>query len=189
MTGFAGQEYSVAGKLLELLKQIAPRLSRVAVIRTTNQGGIGQYGAIQLAAPALGVEITPVNATDTGDIERSLAGFVRGTNDGLIVTGSAFATLYRELIIALAAKHKLPAVYPARSFVTRGALISYGYNPLDALRGAAGYIDRILKGEKAADLPVQAPTKYEMVINLKTAKALGLDVPAQLLARADEVIE
>ena len=151
--------------------------------------GIGQFGAIQTVAPSLGVEVTPVNVRDTGEIERAIAAFARSSNGGLVVTASAVAQGYRELVITLAARHKLPAVYFDRSFGAAGGLISYGPDQVDQYRLAAGYVDRILKGEKPADLPVQAPTKYELVINLKTAKALGLDVPATVLARADEVIE
>ena len=151
--------------------------------------GIGQFGAIQSVAPSLGVEVSPVNVRDAGEIERAIAAFARVPNGGLIVTASALAIVHRDLIIALAARHKLPAVYPERYFRNAGGLISYGPDLIDQYRRAAGYVDRILKGEKPADLPVQAPTKYELVINLKTAKALGLDVPPTLLARADEVIE
>jgi putative ABC transport system substrate-binding protein len=151
--------------------------------------GIGQFGAIQSVAPSLGVEISPVNVRDAGEIERAIAAFARSSNGGLIVTGSALAVVHRDLIITLAARHKLSAVYFQRFFVTTGGLISYGPDYLDQFRRAAGYVDRILKGEKPADLPVQAPTKYELVINLKTAKALGLTVPPTLLALADEVIE
>jgi putative ABC transport system substrate-binding protein len=172
ITGFAFSEYGTSAKSLELLKQIAPAVTRAAVLRDPSLAtGIGQLAAIQAVAPSLGVA------------------FVRGTNDGLIVTPGAGVAARRELIVALAARHRLPAVYPFRYFVTAGGLISYGSDPVDPYRRAAGYVDRILKGEKPADLPVQAPTKYELVINLKTAKALGLEVPPSLLARADEVIE
>ena len=189
VTGFAAFEYSISGKWLELLKQIAPQVTRVAVIRTTTIGGGAQFGAIQGAAPSFGVEVTPVDARDAEEIERRITAFVRGPTDGLIVTVNALTTLHRGRIIALAARLRLPAVYHFRYFVTDGGLISYGPDPIDQFRRAAGYVDRILKGAKPADLPVQAPTKYELVINLKTAQALGLAVPATLLARADEVIE
>ena len=183
-------EYSLSGKWLELLKQIAPNVTRAAVLRdTANPAGNGQFGAIQAVAPSLGVEVSPVNMRDAGEIERAVAAFARSANGGLIVTGSPSAAPHRDLIIALAARHKLPAVYYSRFFVATGGLISYGPDFVDLYRRAAGYVDRILKGEKPADLPVQAPTKFELVINLKTAKALGLDVPPTLLARADEVIE
>jgi putative tryptophan/tyrosine transport system substrate-binding protein len=175
---------------VELLKQIAPGVTRVAVIRDPAiSSGTGQFGAIQAVAPSLGVEVSPVNVRDAGEIERAVAAFARSPNGGLIVTGSALSIVHRDLIIMLAARHKLPAVYFRRLFVTGGGLISYGPDVVDQYRRAAGYVDRILKGEKPADLPVQAPTKYELVINLKTAKALGLEVPTTLLARADEVIE
>ena len=180
----------MSGKWLELLKQIAPGVTRVAVLRDPAiAAGIGQFGAIQAVAPSLGVEVSPVNVRDAGEIERAVAAFARSSNGGLIVTASALAIVHRDLIITLAARHKLPAVYSERFFVAAGGLISYGPDYVDQYRRAAGYVDRILKGEKPADLPVQAPTKYELVINLKTAKALGLDVPPTLLARADEVIE
>ena len=190
VTGFAMFEYSMSGKWLELLKEIAPRVTRVAVIRDpANPAGIGQFAVIQSVAPSFGVELSPVDVRDVGEIERAVTAFARSPNDGLIVTGSALAAVHRNLIVTLAARHRLPAVYPFRFFVTGGGLISYGPDTIDQYRHAAGYVDRILKGEKPADLPVQAPTKYELVINLKTAKALGLDVPPMLLARADEVIE
>jgi putative ABC transport system substrate-binding protein len=183
-------EYSLSGKWLELLKQIAPSVQRVAVLRdAANPTGIGQFGVIQGAAPSLGVEVSPVNMRDAAEMERATAVFARSANGGLVVTGSALAALHRDLIVTLAARHKLPAVFPERYFVAAGGLISYGPDFVDQYRRAAGYVDRILKGEKPADLPVQAPTRYETVINLKTAKALGLDVPQTLLARADEVIE
>jgi len=189
-TGFLQFEYSLSGKWLELLKQIAPRVTRGAILRDpTVPAGTGQFGAIQSVAPSLGVEVRPIDVRDPDAIERAFAAFARLPNGGLIVTGSAWAQLHRELIIKLAARHMLPAVYFERLFVTGGGLISYGPDLVDQYRHSAGYIDRILKGEKPADLPVQAPVKYDLVINLKTAKALGLDVPAQLLARADEVIE
>ena len=183
-------EYGMSGKWLELLKQIAPGVTRAAVLRDPAiPAGIGQFGAIQAVAPSFGVEVSPVNVRDAGEIERAVAAFARSPNGGLIVTASALAAVHRDLIVTLAARHKLPAVYSDRFFVTAGGLISYGPDLIDQYRRAAGYVDRILKGEKPADLPVQAPTKYELVINLKTAKALGLDVPPTLLARADEVIE
>jgi putative ABC transport system substrate-binding protein len=189
-TGFLMFEYGLSAKWLELLKQIAPGVTRVAVLRDPAiASGIGQFGAIQSAAPSLGLEASPVNVRDVGEIERDIAAFARSSNGGVIVTASALATRHRDLIITLAARHRLPAIYASRYFVTDGGLISYGPDLLDQYRRAAGYVDRILKGEKPADLPVQAPTKYEFVINLKTAKALGLEVPPNLLARADEVIE
>jgi putative ABC transport system substrate-binding protein len=190
VTGFMLLEYSSSGKWLELLKQIAPLVKRVGVLRdTANPAGIAQFGAIQGAAQSLGVEVSPVSLRDAGEIDRAVAVFAHSANGGLIVTGSASASVHRDLIIALAAKHKLPAVYANRYMVTDGGLISFGADLIDQYRRAAGYVDRILKGEKPADLPVQAPTKYETVINLKTAKALGLTVPPTLLTRADEVIE
>ena len=190
ITGFVNFDYSIGGKLLELLKEIAPHVRHVVVLRDAGDpNGIGQWGAIQTAAPSFGVELRPVDVRDASEIERGLTAFARGSNGGLIVTGSAPAAVHRDLIVALAARHLLPTIYPFRYFVVGGGLISYGTDPVDQYRRAAGYIDRILRGEKPADLPVQAPTKYELVINLKTAKALGLDVPPTLLARADEVIE
>jgi putative tryptophan/tyrosine transport system substrate-binding protein len=189
-TGFMTTEYSIGGKWLELLKQIAPRLTRAAVLRDASQGGgTSQFAVIQAVAPSLRVEASPVNMRDAGEIERAVAAFARSPNGGLIVTEGAPASLHRNLIITLAAQHKLPAVYFDRYFVATGGLISYGPDYVDQYQRAAGYVDRILKGEKPADLPVQAPVKYELVINLKTAKALGLSVPDTLLARADEVIE
>src|SRR6266403_1444502 len=189
-TGFTIYEYSMSGKWLELLKEIAPRVTRAAVLRDPAvASGIGQFGAVQIVAPSLGVELSPVDVRDADEIERAVTAFARGLNGGLIVTGSALAISHRQPIVALAARHKLPAVYPASLYVTAGGLISYGPDLIDPFRRAAGYVDRILKGEKPADLAVQAPTKYELVINLKTAKALGLDVPTTVLARADEVIE
>jgi putative tryptophan/tyrosine transport system substrate-binding protein len=189
-TGFLAFEYGLSGKWLELLKQIAPGVTRAAVLRDAAiAAGTGQFGAIQSVAPSFGVELSPVNVRDAGEIERVVTAFARSSNGGLIVTGSPLAVVHRDLIITLAAQHKLPAVYPYRFFVTGGGLISYGPDLLDQFRRAAGYVGRILKGEKPADLPVQAPTKYETVLNLKTAKALGLTVPDTLLARADEVIE
>ena len=189
-SGFMAYEYSLGGKWLELLKQIAPSVTRVAVFRDPDiSSGTGQFGAIQTAAPSLRVEVNPVNVRDGGEIERAVTDFGRSPNGGLIVPGSAAAQRHRELIVTLAARHKLPTLYFDRTFVAAGGLISYGSNQIDQYRRAAGYVDRIFKGEKPADLPVQAPTKYELVINLKTAKALGLTVPETLLARADEVIE
>jgi putative ABC transport system substrate-binding protein len=189
-TGFMQFEYDLSGKWLELLKQIAPNVTHAAVLRDPAlPSGIGQFAVIQSVAPSVGVEVRPVSVRDAAEIERAIAAFARSPNSGLIVTSSALTVRHRELIIALAARHKLPAVYYRRYFVATGGLISYGYDVVDQFRRAAGYVDRILKGEKPADLPVQAPTKYELVINLKTAKALGLDMPATVLARADEVIE
>ena len=176
--------------MARLLKQIAPGVTRAAVIRDAAlSSGTGQFGAVQSVAPSLGVEVSPFNVCDAGEIERTITAFSRSSNGGLIVTGSALAVVHRELIIALAARDSLPAVYFDRLFVTGGGLVSYGPDLVDQFRRAAGYVDRILKGEKPSDLPVQAPIKYELVINLKTAKALGLSVPPSLLARADEVIE
>jgi putative ABC transport system substrate-binding protein len=189
-TGFMIFEYSLSGKWPELLKEIAPNMMRAAVIRdATNPAGIGQFSAVQGAAQTLGIEVSPINVHDDGEIERAVAAFARSVNGGLIVTPSASVLDHHDLIIALAAQHKLPAVYGDRSKVIRGGLISYAPDRVDPFRRAADYVNRILKGEKPADLPVQAPTKYELVINLKTAKALGLDVPLQLQQRADEVIE
>jgi putative ABC transport system substrate-binding protein len=189
-TGFINFEYSLSAKWLELLKQIAPRVTRAAVLRDPAIAqGIGQFGAIQSVAPSLGVEVNPVSVRDASEIERTIAAFARSSDGGLIVTGSALAVVHRDSIITLAARHKLPAVYFIRAFVEGGGLLSYGPDYPDQFRRAAGYVDRILKGAKPADLPVQAPTKYELVINLKTAKALGISVPDSLLARADEVIE
>ena len=190
MTGFTLFEYSTSAKYLELLKEIAPGVKRAAVVREAGTAtGTGQFAAIQAAVPALGVELGAIGVRDAGEIESGIASFARSPNGGLVVTGSAPAAVHSNLIIALAARHKLPAVYFARFVVAAGGLIAYGPDFLDVHRRPAAYVDRILKGEKAADLPVQAPTKYELVINLKTAKALGLDVPPTLLARADEVIE
>jgi putative tryptophan/tyrosine transport system substrate-binding protein len=189
-TGFTNMEYGMSGKYLELLKEIAPRIARAGVLRdATVPAGIGQFGAIQAVAPSFGVELRPIDVRDAPEIERAVTAFAGSTNGGLIVIGSALTAVHRDLIITLAARHKLPTVYWDRFFVTGGGLISYGPDSIDPHRRAAGYVDRILKGEKPADLPVQAPTKYETVVNLKTAKALGLTVPPQLLARADEVIE
>jgi len=189
-TGFLLFEYKLSGKWLELLKQIAPSVTRAAVLRdTANPAGNAQFGAIQAVASSLGVEVSPLNMRDASEIERSVTAFARHANGGLIVTASPSGTLNRNLIITLAARNRLPAVYVSRFFKTGGGLISYGPDEVDTYRRAAGYIDRILKGEKPGDLAVQAPTKYELTINLKTAKALGLPVPPSLLARADEVIE
>jgi putative tryptophan/tyrosine transport system substrate-binding protein len=189
-TGFMDWEYGMAVKWPELLKQITPSVTRVAVLRDPAiPTGPAQFGVIQAVAPSLGMDVVPINVRDAPEIERALAAFARSSNGSLIVTPSGFASVNRDLIITLAARHRLPAVYFGRYFVTSGGLISYGNDIVDQYRRAAGYVDRILKGEKPADLPVQAPTKYELVINLKTAKALGLEVPPMLLARADEVIE
>ena len=190
VTGFMNFEFSMGGKWLEVLKQIAPGVARAAVLRDTIEGsGTSQFAAIQAVAPALRVDISPVNMHDAVEIERAVGAFARSGNGGLIVTASAASQRHRNLIITLAARDKLPAVYFERAFIAAGGLVSYGPDYLDQYRRAAGYVDRILKGEKPADLPVQAPTKYETVVNLKTAKALGLDIPAAVLARADEVIE
>jgi ABC-type uncharacterized transport system substrate-binding protein len=189
-TGFTNFEFGMSGKWPELLKQIAPGITRVAVLRDpSGTGAIGQLGAIHAVAPSLRVEASPIDVRDAGEIERGIGEFARMPNGGLIVLPNGLSQVHRERIIALAARHQLPAVYPFRFFLTDGGLISYGPDDLDELRQAAGYVDRILKGEKPSDLPVQAPTRYETVLNLKTAKALGLDVPAQVLVRADEVIE
>lgn len=189
-TGFMNFKYSISGKWLELLKEIAPGVTRAAVLRDATQGfAISEFAAIQAVAPSLRVEVNPVDMRDAGEIERAVAAYARTPNGGLILTGSAPAVRHRDLIIKLAARHKLPAIYFERFFVAAGGLASYGPDNVNAFRQAAGYVNRILKGEKPADLPVQAPTKYETVINLKTAKALGLSVPPQVLARADEVIE
>ncbi len=186
----ASFEYGIAGKWLELLKQIAPAVTRAAVIRDPNiSSGIGQWAVIQAMAPSMGVELSLINMRDAGAIERDITAVARSSNGGLIVTATPLATQHRELIIRLAGDHKLPAIYFERYFVSGGGLISYGPYMVDQYRQAAGYVDRILKGEKPADLPVQAPTKYELVVNLKTAKALGISAPSTLLARADEVIE
>jgi putative tryptophan/tyrosine transport system substrate-binding protein len=189
-TGFTSPEYAFSGKWVELLKEIAPGVTRVAVLRhAASSSGIGHLAAIQLAASSFGMEVTPVGVSDAGEIERGVNAFARAANDSLIVTGNTLAMVHRALIITLAARHRLPAVYALPLFVHDGGLISYGPDSIDPHRRAAGYVDRILRGEKPADLPVQAPTKYETVINLKTAKALGISVPPILLARADEVIE
>jgi putative tryptophan/tyrosine transport system substrate-binding protein len=190
MTGFTLFEYSTSAKYLELLKEIAPGVKRAAVVREAGTAtGTGQFAAIQAAAPALGIELSAIGVRDAGEIESGIASFARSPNGGLVVTGSAPAAIHSNLIIALAARHKLPAAYFARFVVAAGGLISYGPDFLDVHRRPAAYVDRILKGEKPADLPVQAPVKYETVINLKTAKTLSLEVPPNLLARADEVIE
>jgi putative tryptophan/tyrosine transport system substrate-binding protein len=189
-TGFMQFEYGLSGKWLELLKQIAPNLTRAMVLwDPTITAGIGQFAIIQSAATSARIDLRPVNLRDAGEVERAIAAFARAPNGGLIVTASALSVVHRDLIIALAARSKLPAVYFERFFVVAGGLVSYGANFIDQYRSAAGYVDRILKGEKPADLPVQAPTKYEMAINLKTAQALGLSIPPAVLARADEVIE
>ena len=189
-TGFTLFEFGVSAKWLELLKEVAPRLTRVAVLRDPSSStGIGQFAAMQGVAPALGVELSPIGVSDPGEIERTMAEFARGSNGGLILVPTAQTLIHRELIITLAARHQLPTIYPYRYFVTAGGLMCYGPDEIEQYRQGASYIDRILKGEKPADLPVQAPTKFELAINLKTAKALGLEVPPSLLARADEVIE
>ena len=189
-TGFTVFEYAIGAKWLELVKQIAPGLTRAAVLRDSQQiSGGGQFGAIQAVAPSFGVELSPIDLRDAGEVERALAAFARNQNGGLIVTAGGLTLIHRELIIALAARHRLPAIYWNRFYVTGGGLMSYGPDPIDQYRQGAGYVDRILRGEKPADLPVQAPTKYELVINLKTAKALSIEAPPTLLATADEVIE
>jgi putative ABC transport system substrate-binding protein len=190
VTGFSLFEYGLSSKWPELLKEVAPGVRRVAVLRDTAVGsGVGQYAIIQAVAPSLGLELHPIGVSDAGEIERAVAAFARVPNSGLIVVGSPSQVVHRNLIITLAARHQLPAVYPLSYFARSGGLISYGPDSIDPYRRAAGYVDRILKGEKPADLPVQAPTRYELVVNLKTAKALGLEIPATVLARADEVIE
>ena len=190
VTGFMQFEYSLTGKWLELLKEIAPGVTRAAVLRDPAiTAGIGQFAVIQSVAPLLGIEVSPVNISDTNEIERAVTSLARSSNGGLIVTASALTIVHRDLIVTLAARYKLPAVYAVRDLVASGGLISYAADFTDQYRRAAGYVDRILKGEKPGDLPVQAPTKYDLVINLKTAKALGLELPASLVARADEVIE
>ena len=189
-TGFTIYEYGMSGKWLELLKEIAPSVTRVAVLRDPAVvSGIGQFGAIQAVAPSLGMELSPVDVRDASEIERGVTAFARRPNGGLIVTGTPLAFVHRDLIISLANQHRLPSVYWHRRFVPSGGLVSYGPDTIDPFRRAAGYVDRILKGEKPADLPVQAPTKYDLVVNLKAAKVLGMTVPDTLLARADEVIE
>ena len=189
-TGFTSPEYGFAGKWVELIKEIAPGVTRVAVLRdATSSSGIGYMGAVRLAASSFGMELTPVGITDAGEIERGVTAFGRASNGALIVTGNTLTMVHRELIITLAARHRLPAVYALPLFANDGGLISYGPNSIDPYRRAAGYVDRILKGEKPADLPVQQPTKFELVINLKSAKALGLNIPPAFPLRADEVIE
>ena len=190
ITGFSAFEFGLSGKWLELLREIAPGVTRVAILRdSTTTGGTGQFGALRAAAPASGMEVVPVDIQDPTEIERALAAFARKPNGGMVTVSGALAGVHRDVIIKLAAANRLPAVYPFRFFVAAGGLLSYGNDRMEPWRGAAGYVDRILKGEKPADLPVQAPTKFELAINLKTAKALGLTVPPSLLARADEVIE
>jgi putative tryptophan/tyrosine transport system substrate-binding protein len=190
VTGFLSFEYNLAAKWVEVLKEIAPNVRRVGVLRDASVSyGIGQFAVIQSVAPSLGVDVTPINLRDIAEIERDITALARSANAGLILTAAPSGPLHRDLVIALAARHKLPAVYIERLFATAGGLISYGPDFVDQYRRAAGYVDRILKGEKPADLPVQAPTKYELAINLKTAKAVGITVPPTLLARADEVIE
>ena len=189
-TGFSQFEYGLSGKWLELLKEVAPGVTRVAVLREPGlTAAVAQFAALQTVAPSLRIELVPINVRDAAEIERSAAAFARSSADGLIVTSSPLAAVHRELIAAVAARHKLPAVYGLRFMASAGGLMSYGPDFVDQYRLAAGYVDRILKGEKPSDLPVQAPTKYELVINLKAAKAIGLEVPPMLLARADEVIE
>jgi len=188
-TGFTLSEYGLSGKWLELLKEIAPRVTRTAVLRDPVAVGIGQFAAIQAVAPSLQVDLSPIDVRDAGEIERAITAFADRPNGALIVTAASFATIHRELIIALARRHQLPAVYPFGYYVASGGLISYGPDAIDLSHRAASYVARILKGESPADLPVQHPTKYQLAINLKTAKALGLEVPPTLLARADEVIE
>jgi putative tryptophan/tyrosine transport system substrate-binding protein len=189
-TGFLQFEYALSGKWLELIKEIAPRVTRVAILRDPAvTSGIGQFAVIQSVAPLVGVDVSAISLGDAGEIDRAVTAFARSPNGGLILTASALSMVHRELIIALAARYKLPAVYPRRYFAASGGLISYGHDFAAQYRGAAGYVDRVLKGEKPADMPVQAPTRYEMVLNLKTAKALGLDVPTIVRVRADEVIE
>jgi putative ABC transport system substrate-binding protein len=188
-TGFTTYEFGMSAKWLELLKEIAPGVTRVAVIRDASASGVGQFAGIQTAAPTLRVEVSPIGVRDAAEIESGIMTFANFPRGGLIVTGSALSAVHHDLIVSLAARSKLPAVYFNRFFVNGGGLASYGVNFVDQFRRAAGYVDRILKGEKPSEMPVQAPTKYELVINLKTAKALGLELPSMLLARADEVIE
>jgi putative ABC transport system substrate-binding protein len=189
-TGFMQFEYSLSGKWLEVLKQIAPATTRAAILRDAAlPSGIGQFAVIQSVAPSVGLEVKPINMRDAAEMEGAIAAFARSPGGGLVVTSSSLALHHRELVIALAARHKLPAVYYRRYFITSGGLVSYGPDLADQYRRAAGYVDRILKGAKPGDLPVQAPVKYELVINLKAAKAIGLNVPPVVLARADEVIE
>jgi putative tryptophan/tyrosine transport system substrate-binding protein len=190
VTGFTVFEYGLSAKWLELLKEIAPGVARAAVLRdAASAPGLGQWGAIQAIAPSRGVELSPIGVRDVGEMERGLKAFVRGSSDGLIVTASPLTGLHHDAIIDLASRYRMPAVYPYRYFVARGGLLSYGPDLIDPWRRVAGYVDRILKGEKPSDLPVQAPTKYELAVNLKTAKMLGIEAPSTLLARADEVIE
>jgi putative ABC transport system substrate-binding protein len=190
VTGFTNFEYSIGGKWLELLREIAPKVGRVAVLRDAAIAfGLGQFGVIQGAAASWGIDLSPITLRDAGEIERSLAAFARSANGGMIVTASAFAAIHRDRITELAARNKLPAVYYERNFVAAGGLLSYGPNFVDLFRRAASYVDRIFKGEKPSDLPVQTPTKYELAINPKTAKSLGLAVPNTLLVTANEVIE
>jgi len=189
VTGFIQFEYSLAGKWMELLKEVAPNVGRVAVLREPGSAAIGQWAIIQAVAQPMGVELRPIDLSNANEIERAISEFAKAPNGGLIVAVSAASLIHRQLIIALAAQHRLPTTYAYRIFVTSGGLMTYGANIESLYRRAAGYVDRILKGEKPDDLPVQAPTKYELVINLKTAKALGLQIPDRLLARADEVIE
>jgi putative ABC transport system substrate-binding protein len=190
VTGFTNFDYGIGAKWLALLKEIAPNTTRAAVLRDPAlRAGIGQWGAIQSVSPSVAIEVSPISLVDAGEMDSALTAFARSPNGGLIVTGSALAVVHRDLIIALAARYRLPAVYYDRYFVSAGGLISYGSDSVEQFRLAAAYVDRILKGEKSADLPVQVPTKYELTINLKTARALGLDVPATMLARADEVID
>jgi putative ABC transport system substrate-binding protein len=189
-TGFMQFEYSLTAKWPELLKEIAPGMKRAAVLRDAHSAsGIGQFAVIQYVAPSVGIEASPIDLRDAGEIERAITAFAGSPDGGLIMTAGSPSAVHRNLVIALAARHKLPVVYPNRDFVADGGLISYGLNFTDQYRRAAAYVDRILKGEKPADLPVQAPTKYDLTVNLKTAKALGVAVPPTLLARADEVIE
>jgi putative ABC transport system substrate-binding protein len=189
-TGFTSPEYGFAGKWVELIKEVSPTVTRIAVLRdATSSSGIGYLGAVRLAASSFGMELTPIGITDADEIERGVTAFARAPNGGLIVTGNTLTMVHRGLIITLAARHRLPGVYALPLFASNGGLICYGPDSIDPYRRAAGYVDRILKGETPADLPVQQPTKFELIINLKTAKALGLTVPETLLARADEVIE
>jgi ABC-type uncharacterized transport system substrate-binding protein len=190
ITGFTGFEYATSAKWLQLVKELVPSVTRVAVLRdSATATGVGQWAAIQTVAPSLGIELIPINPREAGEFEPALTAFAKARNTALIVPVSGYLALHRDLIITLAARHRLSAIYPYNYFVHAGGLFSYGPNPVEPYRQAAGYVDRIFKGEKPADLPVQAPTKYELVINLKTAKTLGLTVPDALLARADEVIE
>ena len=190
ITGFTGFEYATSAKWLQLLKELVPPVTRVAVLRDPDTStGVGQWAAIQTVAPSLGVELIPINPRAVGEIEPAVAAFAQAPNAAMIVPVSGYLTLQRDLVVALAARHRLPAIYPYSFYVHSGGLLSYGPDAVDPYRRAAGYVDRILKGEKPTDLPVQAPTRYELAINLKTAKALGLEVPPTLIARANEVIE